>query len=96
MTSKKRKKKLAEEKKKKELEDLKNDEIEKLAKYELEKIERELLEIERIETLIKASRILEMLNLQMQKKDIYLLLRQRLKITGLFHMIQDMIKYALL
>ena len=53
----KRKKKLAEEKKKKELEDLKNDEIEKLAKYELEKIERELLEIERIETLIKNQNI---------------------------------------
>lgn len=53
----KRKKKLAEEKKKKELEDLKNDEIEKLAKYELEKLERELLEIERIETLIKNQNI---------------------------------------
>ena len=53
----KRKKKLAEENKKKELEDLKNDEIEKLAKYELEKLERELLEIERIETLIKNQNI---------------------------------------
>ena len=53
----KRKKKLAEEKKKKELEYLKNDEIEKLAKYELEKLERELLEIERIETLIKNQNI---------------------------------------
>jgi len=49
----KKKKKLEAEKKKKELEKLKEDEKEKLADYELQKLENELLEIEKIETLIK-------------------------------------------
>jgi len=56
----KKKKKLAAEKKRKEeeakkktLEKLKKDEESELANYELEKIEKELLEIQRIENLIK-------------------------------------------
>ena len=49
----KKKKKLAEEKKKKELQDLKKEEELKLADYELKKLENELMEIERIESLIK-------------------------------------------
>ena len=56
----KKKKKLAAEKKRKEeeakkktLEKLKEDEESELASYELEKIEKELLEIQRIENLIK-------------------------------------------
>jgi len=56
----KKKKKLAAEKKRKEeeakkktLEKLKKDEVSELANYELEKIEKELLEIQRIENLIK-------------------------------------------
>ena len=49
----KKKKKLAEEKKKKELQNLKKEEELKLADYELKKLENELMEIERIESLIK-------------------------------------------
>ena len=49
----KKKKKLAEEKKKKELQNLKKEEELKLADYELRKLENELMEIERIESLIK-------------------------------------------
>ena len=49
----KKKKKLAEEKKKKELQNLKKEEELKLADYELKKLEKELVEIERIESLIK-------------------------------------------
>jgi len=60
----KKKKKLAAEKKRKEeetkkktLEKLKEDEESELASYELEKIEKELLEIQRIENLIKQQAI---------------------------------------
>jgi len=60
----KKKKKLAAEKKRKEeeakkktLEKLKKDEESELANYELEKIEKELLEIQRIENLIKQQAI---------------------------------------
>lgn len=60
----KKKKKLAAEKKRKEeeakkktLEKLKEDEESELANYELEKIEKELLEIQRIENLIKQQAI---------------------------------------
>ena len=53
----KKKKELEAEKKKKELEKLKEDEKEKLADYELQKLENELLEIEKIETLIKQQMI---------------------------------------
>ena len=48
-----KKKKLAEDNKKKTLEKLKEDEEAKLADYELQKLENELLEIEKIEALIK-------------------------------------------
>ena len=52
-----KKKKLAEEKKQNELEKLKQDELKELANYEINKLEKELLEIERIESLIKLQNI---------------------------------------
>ena len=52
-----KKKKLAEEKRKSQLEKLKNDEKQELENYEILKLEKELLELEKIELLIKQKNI---------------------------------------